>query len=404
MFTLTYEFKIKATKREKQIFDEWLEINRNVYNYALRDRKDWYESRKCDVNACSLKQCFVMSADTPRPTYNQQSANLTKAKKVFPSLKIPQSQVLQQTLKRVEGAFVSMWEKGHGFPRFKKRGRMRSFVFPQVKNDWLWEDQIYLPKIGWVIIRNSRRIPENAELKQFRVVKRANGWYVQITASWDEKVPAPIPNGKGMGIDVGLTSFAATSDGLLIKRPRFFVDLQSKLKSLQRKVSRKRKGSNNWKKAQHKVARLHEHISNSRKDWHYKLAHQLCNDNGMIFVENLNLVGLAKGMLGKHCLDAGFGQFFNILEQVCFKRGVYFEKVSAYKTSQICPNCHRVTGKKTLDIRVHSCDNCGYTTDRDVAAAQVVLLRGLAAVGHTVKMLCEGKSVSFPVSKESPSL
>ncbi len=118
----------------------------------------------------------------------------------------------------------------------------------------------------------------------------------------------------------------------------------------------------------------------------------------MIFVEDLNLVSLSRGMLGKHCLDAGFGQFFKILEQTCFQRGVYFQKVDARKTSQICPNCRHETGKKVLAERIHKCDNCGYTTDRDVAAAQVVLIRGLAAVGHTVKMLSEGKFIGVPVN------
>ena len=403
MFTLTYEFKIKANKRENEVFSQWLEINRKVYNYALRERKDWYESRKCAVNSCSLQKCFIMSADALRPTYASQCKQLTAAKKEYLELKIPQSQVLQQTIKRVENAFVSMWERNHGFPRFKKRGRIRSFVFPQVKNEWVDVRQVYLPKIGWIIIRKSRPIPDGGNVKQFRIVKRASGWFIQLTVAWDVSPPQLIPNGKGLGIDVGLTSMVATSNGLLIKRPKFFVDLQSKLKLLQRKVSRKQKGSNNWKKAQYKVASLHEHITNKRFDWQYKLAHQLCDDAGMIFVEDLNLVGLSKGMLGKHCLDAAFGEFFNILEQVCFKRGVYFEKVDARKTSKICPNCQHETGKKTLADRVHSCDNCGYVTHRDVAAAQVVLLRGLAAVGHTVKMLCEGKGVSFPVSKESPS-
>jgi putative transposase len=109
----------------------------------------------------------------------------------------------------------------------------------------------------------------------------------------------------------------------------------------------------------------------------------------MVFVEDLNLVGLSRAMLGKHCLDAGFGQFFNIFEQTCFKHGVYFQKVDAKKTSQICPNSLNETGKKKLSERVHSCHNCGYTRDRDVvAAAQVVLIRGLAAVGHTA---CEAR-------------
>jgi len=102
----------------------------------------------------------------------------------------------------------------------------------------------------------------------------------------------------------------------------------------------------------------------------------------MIFVEDLNLIMLSRGMLGKHYLDAPWGQFFTILEQTCLKYGVYFQKVNANKTSQTCPNCLTETGKKQLSERTHSCSNCGYTTDRDVAAAQVVLIRGLAAVGH----------------------
>jgi putative transposase len=103
----------------------------------------------------------------------------------------------------------------------------------------------------------------------------------------------------------------------------------------------------------------------------------------MAFVENLNLVGLSRAMLGKHCLDAGFGQFFNILEQTCFKRGVFFQKVDAKKTRHICPNCLKETGKKELSERVLSWHHCGYTTDRDGAAAQVILKQGLAAVGHS---------------------
>ncbi|MBN3921949.1 transposase, partial [Nostoc sp. NMS4] len=217
-------------------------------------------------------------------------------------------------------------------------------------------------------------------------------------------VPQPIPHGEAVGIDVGLTSFIATSNGLTLKRPRFFVDAQSKLKLLQKRVSRKRIGSNNSKKAQKKVAKFHEYIARCCKDWHSKLSHQICNDVGMVFVENLNLVGLSRGILGKHCLDAGFGQFFNILQQTCLKRGVYFQKVDSRKTSQTCPNCGTNTGKKELSERTHICLNCGYSNDRDVAAAQVVLVRGLAAVGHTVKMLAEGKFLGIPKTQESPNL
>jgi putative transposase len=123
----------------------------------------------------------------------------------------------------------------------------------------------------------------------------------------------------------------------------------------------------------------------------------------MIFAEDLNLKAMSKGMLCKYTLDAGFGQFLNILEWVCQKRDVLFLKVDANGTSQTCPSCQTHTGKKELSQRVHECPECGYKTDRDVAAAQVVVQRGLAAVGHTVKMLSEGKVVGLPLKKESPS-
>ncbi|GAX36093.1 transposase [Nodularia sp. NIES-3585] len=400
MFNLTYEFKLKPTQKQVLLFEEWLETHRRVYNYALAERKDWYKSRSCQMNACSLHSCYIIPAATPRPTFASQCKSLTAARKQSEYLKRVNAQSLQQTLRRVEKAFVSMWEHNHGFPRFKKPGRMRSFSFPQLGQNPFNNGYVKLPVIGVVKCRQSRSIPEVGVIKQARVVKRVSGWYVMLTIQWDVSPPQPMPHGEALGIDVGITDFIATSNGFFVKRPRFFVDAQCKLKLLQQGVSRKCLGSNNWKKAQKKVALLHEYVANSRKDWHRKLSHQICDSAGMVFVEDLNLVGLSRGMLGKHCLDAGFGKFFNILEQTCFVRDVYFQKVDARKTSQICPNCGVETGKKELSQRTHVCLNCGYTTHRDVAAAQVVLIRGLAAVGHTVKMLAEGKFIGIPVKQE----
>ena len=404
MFNLTYEFKLKPTTGQTAIFEDWLEQCRRVYNYALGERKNWFKSRSCQINACSIRSEFIIGAETKRPTYASQCKSLTTARANIPALAAVAVHVLQQTLKRLEKAFVSMWEQKHGFPRFKKAGTMRSFVFPQLGVNPVQNQAVKLPKIGLVKFHQSRPIPDGATIKQARIVRRVSGWYVMLTLQWDLSVPSVMPHGKGIGFDVGLTNFLATSNGLLVKRQKFFVDAERKLKLLQQSVSRKKLGSNNWRKAQKKVAKLHEYVANSRKDWHRKLSHQICKDVGMIFVENLNLIGLSRAMLGKHCLDASWGQFFTILEQTCLKYGVYFQKVSAHKTSQTCPNCLTETGKKELSERTHSCSNCGYTTDRDVAAAQVVLIRGLAAVGHTVKMLSEGKFVGIPAKKESPCL
>jgi len=404
MFHLTYEFKLKPTTRQIEIFENWLEQCRRVYNYALALRKHWFESRSCQINACSIRSEFIIGAETKRPTYASQCKSLTTARANIPALSAVAVHVLQQTLKRLEKAFVSMWEQKHGFPRFKKAGNMRSFVFPQLGVDPVGNQAVKLPKIGLVKFYQSRPIPDGATIKQARVVRRVSGWYVMLTLEWDVSVPDLMPHGEGIGIDIGLTNFIATSNGLLVKRQKFFIDAERKLKLLQKSVSRKKIGSNNWRKAQKKVALLHEYVTNCRKDWHRKLSHQICKDVGMIFLEDLNLIMLSRGMLGKHCPYASWGQFFTILEQTCLKYGVYFQKVNANKTSQTCPNCLTETGKKQLCERTHSCSNCGYTTDRDVAAAQVVLIRGLAAVGHTVKMLSEGKFVGIPAKKESPCL
>lgn len=410
MFTLIYEFKLKPTNAQVVIFPQWLEQCRRVYNYALRERKDWVNSRKCPVNACSIKSEYIIPADTPAPNYSSQCKSLTQAKKNIPELKQVHSQVLQQTLKRLKLAFEGMCKNGRGFPRFKKPGRMRSFVFPSLGDQPIQGNQVKLPKIGLVRFNQSRPIPDDATIKQARIVRRASGWYVQLTLQWKVDVPEISPTGTSLGIDVGLMHFAAVSNGRMFPNPRPFKRLESKLKSLQKKLANKRFGSNNRAKAQAKVSRLHERIANTRKNYHWELAHNLCDWADMIFAEQLNLKALGKGFLAKHCLDAGWGQFLDILSQCCFKRGVYFQKVPAKGTSQTCPNCLEETGKKKLSQRVHKCKFCGYTQDRDVASAQVVEVKGLEAVGHTVGKLSEGKvnilddvKLRLPMTEESPA-
>ena len=204
-----------------------------------------------------------------------------------------------------------------------------------------------------------------------------------------------------MGIDLGLEKFIATSQQELIARPKFFVELQSKLRWLQRRLSKKQKGSKNWHKAREKVAKLHENIYNTRKNFHYQVAHHLCDQAQIIFAEDLNLKAMSRGMLCKHTLDAGFGGFLEILKHVAWKRDVYFEKVDPNLTSQTCPNCGVVTGKKALSQRVHECFNCGFITDRDVAAAMVVEQRGLAALGLGVKLPVEEEFIGDVPKKTS---
>jgi putative transposase len=159
----------------------------------------------------------------------------------------------------------------------RNKGECALLLFPQLGVNPIQGNQIKLPGVGWVKMRLSRPIPDGFVAKQAQVVKRASGWYVMLTLQADVDVPDVMPHGQAVGIDLGLKSFLATSTGEQIARPRFFVDLQRKLKLLQQRASHKKLGSNNWRKAQAKVARLHEHIHDTRKDFHFKLAHQLCD-------------------------------------------------------------------------------------------------------------------------------
>ncbi|CCQ63529.1 Transposase [Crocosphaera watsonii WH 0401] len=367
----------------------------------MRERKEWINSRKCKVNACSLHSEYIIPADQPFPDYYKQKKALTQAKKEYPSLKRVQSQVLQEVIGRLDKAFNFFWKRSFGFPRFKKYGQYRSINFPHFKDNPITGYQIRLPKIGSVRLNLHRPIPDGFIVKQVQIVKKASGWYAVICIQSDVKIPSIEAQGKSLGIDLGLEKFIATSQQELIVRPRFFVELQSKLQWLQRRLSKKQKGSKNWHKAREKVARLHEHIYNTRKNFHYQVAHHLCDQANIIFAEDLNLKAMSRGMLCKHTLDAGFGSFLEILSHVAWKRNVYFEKVDANFTSQTCPNCGVVTGKKSLSQRVHECSNCGFVTDRDVAAAMIVEQRGLAALGLGVKLPVEDEVIGDVRKKSS---
>ena len=389
MLTLTYQYKLEPTTKQIAYIEQTLDVCRCVWNFALRQRKDWCASRKSPVNACSIEGEYIISADEPFPDYHKQAKYLTEAKKNNDFLKSANAQVLQQTLRTLDRAWDNMKARGFGFPRFKNKYRMRSFVFPQLGKNPLSTKSIKLPGLKEVKWRISRPIPEGFTPKQARVVRKASGYFVIVSLQLDVDLPSPMPHGHPRGIDLGYDKFLATSDGEEIKRPRFLKTLQSKLKLLQRRLRNKEKGSNNRDKLNQKIARLHQRISDTRKDWHFKLAHHLCEDAGMIFVEDINFVSWQRGILSKSSADAGFGQFVNILEWVCWRTDTYFGKVNKNGTSQTCPNCGLYTGKKTLDVRVHSCNGCGYTTTRDVAASQEIRNRGLSALGHSVvKNVC----------------
>lgn len=388
---LNYVYRIYADSNQIDLLNEWLETCRVSYNYALRELKDWIASRKCPIDRCSLESEYIMSADYPFPSYHQQQNNLPKAKKQFPRLKVVPSQVLQTNIRRLHDAWDFFQKRGYGFPRFKKYGQMKSILFPQFKTNPLTCSgehrrckatsarssvrQIQLPKLGKVQINLHRPIPDGFAIKQVRVVKKAVGWFAVVAIESDIALASPVPHGHDLGVDVGLLSYVATSDGFIESRPKFFKTAYSRLKVLQKRLSRKIKRGRNYEKARIKVAKQHNHIAFKRTDYQFKLAHKLCNIANTIFVEDCDFRIMAKGMLGKHTIDASFGQFRTILEYVAKKRDVFVGRVDHRGTSQTCPNC-RTEVRKDLSVRLHECHECGYVVDRDIASAQEICNRG----------------------------
>ncbi len=401
MLTLSYEYKLVPTPDQSAIIEQTLNVCRKVWNFALRERKDSINSRKCAVDACSLISEYIIPAEAPYPNYHKQAKSLTEAKKSNTELKDINAQVLQQVLRTLDRAFEDMKSRGFGFPRFKNYSRMRSYVYPQMLKNPLREDAVKLPQLGWVKMRMSRPIPDGFELKQARIVRRASGYFVILSLQLDVNIPLPPIHGHVIGIDLGLEKFLATSDGLLVGRPKFFNSLHRKLELLQRRLRNKRLRSQNRRKLSRKIARIHQRISDTRKDFHFKTAHYLCNQAQTVFAEDLNLKAMSKGILCKHTLDAGFGQFLDILSWTCWKRGVHFAKVDPNGTSQVCPRCD-ATVTKDLSVRVHHCPECGYTTDRDVASAQVIKERGITAAGLVVgENVCVGDAAGTGVTQSS---
>ena len=376
MLTLNYTYRIYPDGEQVSQLNGWLETCRKSYNYALRELKDYIASRKCAIDRCSLVCEYIMSADYPFPGYHQQQNNLPRAKKQYRELAKVPSQVLQTNIRRLHDAWDFFLNRGYGFPRFKKYGQMKSLLFPQFKSNPLTGWQVKIPKLGLVPINLHRPIPDGFSIKQIRVVKKAIGWFAIVNIKSDISIPEPTPSGRCIGLDVGLLSYCATSDGFVEPGPKFFGTLHSRLKVLQRRLSKKKKRSNNYEKARLKVEKLHNHIAFKRKDYQFKLAHKLCDMAGTIFIEDIDYRTMARGFLGKHTIDAAFGQFRSILKYVAQRRNVFVDEVDHRGTSQTCPNC-RIEVRKELEDRIHSCPECHYQVDRDIAAAQELCNRGI---------------------------
>jgi putative transposase len=364
------------------------------YNYLLADRFNWYEQNRSPVNACPLVCHLPELRDNP--DYYSQKKTLPQLKKTHPWYSEIYSQVLQDVVKRVKVTFDRFLKgdsngKRSGKPRFKARSRYRTFTYPQMKEGCLQgfgvsaqpnDNLINLPMFGKVKIVLHRPIPDGFKIKTASVTKKADGFYLTLSLE-DKTVPEIKPDfnpDKITGIDVGLKEFLTTSESETVSIPQHYRKAQKRLRVIQKRVSRRKKGSNGRLKAIKQLGKQHKKVADKRKDFHFKTANWLLSKYDVVAHEELNVKGLARTRLAKSVLDAGWSSFLSILTNKAENAGLLIVPVSAHNTSQDCSNCGEKVPKK-LHIRWHDCPHCGCSLDRDLNAAINIKNR---AVGQSV--------------------
>jgi putative transposase len=238
--------------------------------------------------------------------------------------------------------------------------------------------ELWIPKIGAVKIHLYRPIPLGASLKEVHVKKRGEKWFVSIVLELGA-APAKRSIASVIGLDVGLSSFAALSTGAFVENPRFYRAGEDALARRQQSLSRKRRGSSSRARAKELVRRAHERIRNQRRDFVRKLAATLFSRYDLVAFENLNVKGMAAGPLSKSVTDAGWSLFRHCLESKAEEAGKWAVAVDPRGTSIECSRCGEAV-PKTLKERTHACSRCGLILDRDVNAARNILARGLRAL------------------------
>jgi putative transposase len=392
-----YQYKLKPTKQQVIEIDRWLSMLCSQYNYLLADRFDWYERNRSPINACPLVCHLPELRDNP--DYYSQKKTLPNLKKTHPWYGEIYSQVLQDVVKRVKVTFDRFLKgdsngKRSGKPRFKQRSRYRTFLYPQIKNDCLQGNLINLPMFGKVKVILHRPIPDGFKIKTVSITRKADGYYVTLSLQ-DDTVPTIKPdfNPESItGIDVGLKEFLTTAQNETVAIPQYYRKAKKRLRVIQKRVSRRKKGSNRRLKAIKQLGKQHKKVADKRKDFHFKTANNLLKKYDVIAHEDLNVKGLARTNKAKSIHDAGWSSFLSILANKAEKAGLLVIGVSAYNTSQNCSACG-VKVAKELSERWHSC-SCGCSLDRDHNAAINIMNR---AAGQPVlkakSLLCDSRIV-----------
>ena len=358
-----YKYRIYPTDEQKTAIHQHLVCARWIYNYAL-DKK----TKAYTVDKVSLSR-FDIQADLPK----------LKAQSETAWLKEVNSQTLQASLENMDKAFRSFFKKTGGFPKFKsksksKKDNRQSFQVPaSVKIDWE-KQTLSIPKIKGIPVVFHRRF--EGKIKTVTVSKTPTGKYfasILVEVAQEPSAVQSVKSSTTVGIDTGIKTFVVSSDGQTFNNVKYLKNSLTRLKVLQKRASRKVKVSNNRKKANLKVAHLHEKITNQRLNHIHQVTSKLTTNSEIqtICIEDLNV----KGMMQNHKLaqslsDVSLGKFYEVLRYKCQWQGINLVQIGRWDaSSKICSQCGSHKADLTLADREYHCNHCGNVMDRDVNAA-----------------------------------
>lgn len=398
-FQRTYRFRFYPTPEQENLLRRTLGCARLVYNKALEARSEAWTSERRNVS------------------YSDTSSMLTGWKKTdeLSFLNDVSCVPLQQALRHLQRAFSGFFKQENAYPVFKKKTHGGSAEFTRSAFNWNGRE-LRLAKMKEPLpIVWSRTLPKGAEPSTVTVsLDPAQRWHVSILVK--ERITTLRGKSNAIALDLGVDSFAVTDQGAVIENPRH---LKKSLARAQRSLSRKRKGSNNHRKAQLKVARINARIADQRRDFLHKLSTNIIRDNQTVIIEDLAVRNMtrrckpktnpehpgqylpngqsAKSGLNRSILDAGWAEFRRMLE---YKSEWYGRQLIVidqyYPSTQLCSTCGAKTGPKTLDVREWTCPACGCHHDRDGNAAKNILAAGLAV------SVCKDGRIEDGLSQEQP--
>jgi len=359
-----YRYRIYPNEAQKNLMEQTFGCTRFIYNFCLDAKKYAYEQNKVNLSAYNLM------------------AQLPYLKQQYEWLKLVDSQSLFQAILNVDFAY-KMFFNGSGFPKFKKKCNEQSFSAPNNRRKVDFEKgTLSIPKLPDIKMKVSRRF--EGKIKTVTITKIPSGkYFASILVDNGVKNPKKrkvTPEGT-IGIDLGLKEFAVLSDGRRFENHKFLANSTKRLEVLQRRLSRKVKGSKNRNKARIRVAVLHERIANQRKDCLHKLSTQIVNESQVdtICVETLAVKNMVKNEnLAQAIGDVGWSEFVRQLEYKCEWYGKNLIKIGRFEPStKTCNNCLAVNNTLTLKDREWICGGCNTVHDRDLNAARNIRDIGL---------------------------